>query len=561
MARTPLFTWMGRMVRLAMQSETEPGLRRLLGRLSDGQEPLAPPLNNALSRRDFLKGLAGVAGIVAMSGLSPDVWAQPNLSKNRSALPVVIVGGGLGGLVTAYRLMQKQIPCVLYEGSRRLGGRVHTKRDFNPQGMFVELGGELVDTGHEDLIALCRELDVPLERFATNEPGIEPAIYFSDGKVHTEADVLEAFQPLASALANDIRRCFPDGEVQVPTYKQPFLAAWLDRISLEDYLNAKTQVAPWLIRLIKVAYAGEYGLDPQEQSALNLLVLIGVDTQNGFAMFGASDEAMRIQGGNSCLVEALVKALTSHVPMHQGHRLLGLAYQENQLHLTFKHGTERHQVMADRAVLAMPFSVLRQVHGIDRLGLSQVKQKSIAEWGYGTNSKQMIGFHSRFWRNGQAGVPVNTGELFTDLPSQCYWETSRLQAGDAGILTNFLGGVAGREATSHQWQTALHDLDGLYGLPAHKHYVSDQHDGNQAFFNWFHNPWAKGSYTCPKPGQYTTLMGSAQEPELDGRLFFAGEHCSIDWAGYMNGAVQSGNIAAQQVADPISRLPISLSIG
>jgi monoamine oxidase len=162
------------------------------------------------------------------------------------------------------------------------------------------------------------------------------------------------------------------------------------------------------------------------------------------------------------------------------------------------------------------------------------------------------------------GVPANTGELFTDLPSQCYWETSRLQLGSSGILTNFLGGAAGREATSRQWQAALQDLDGLYKLPDAadaKDYASNQYDGNQAFFNWHHSPWAKGSYTCPKPGQYTTLMGSAQEPELNGRLFFAGEHCSIDWAGFMNGAVQSGNTAAQQVVDQLSRLPIGLSMG
>jgi monoamine oxidase len=558
---------MGRMVRVALQAEGSADLHLLPERRADAlEQSLNPEMNRSVSRRDFLKGLAGAAGVLAMTQLAPLTRAESIPLQGRSTSPVVIVGGGLGGLVTAYRLTQKQIPCVLYEGSRRLGGRVYTKWDFNPEGMFVELGGELVDTGHEDLIALCQQLGVPLERFATGEPGIEPAIYFSGGTVYTEADVLAAFQPLARILADDIRRCFPDGVVQVPTYQQPFLAAWLDRISLEDYLNAKPQVAPWLIRLIKVAYAGEYGLDPHEQSALNLLVLIGVDTQNGFAMFGASDEAMRIQGGNSRLVEALVTALTSsfQVPIHTGHRLLGLSHQDNQFQLTFKTGNERHQVTAEHVVLAMPFSVLRHVHGIDRLGLSKVKQKSIAEWGYGTNSKQMIGFRSRFWRNGNMGVPANTGELFTDLPSQCYWETSRLQLGSSGILTNFLGGAAGREATSRQWQAALQDLDGLYKLPDAadaKDYASNQYDGNQAFFNWHHSPWAKGSYTCPKPGQYTTLMGSAQEPELNGRLFFAGEHCSIDWAGFMNGAVQSGNTAAQQVVDQLSRLPIGLSMG
>jgi monoamine oxidase len=72
-------------------------------------------------------------------------------------------------------------------------------------------------------------------------------------------------------------------------------------------------------------------------------------------------------------------------------------------------------------------------------------------------------------------------------------------------------------------------------------------DGNRASMFWTQNPFARGSYSCPKPGQYTTLMGAAGESELNGRLLFAGEHCSQDYAGYMNGAVQSGNAVVKTI--------------
>jgi monoamine oxidase len=48
-----------------------------------------------------------------------------------------------------------------------------------------------------------------------------------------------------------------------------------------------------------------------------------------------------------------------------------------------------------------------------------------------------------------------------------------------------------------------------------------------------------------KPGQYTTLNGAIGERE--GVVHFAGEHTSLDWSGYLNGAVESGQLAAQEV--------------
>lgn len=513
--------------------------------------------DHAISRRDFLKSMLGAAGTLAAINVASSLPQGAAYARVREVKPkkkaastlnqpIVIVGGGLAGLVTAYRLMQQNIPCEIYEAGRRLGGRIFTQSDFNELGMFVELGGELVDTGHEDIIALCAELNVPLERFVTDEPGIEPAIYFSEGKVHTEADVIRAFSPLAEALARDIHKCFPDGEVHMPTYQQPYNAKWLDYMNLEEYLDAQKTVVPWLKKMVKAAYVGEYGLDANQQSALNLLLLIGTDTAEGFRMFGDSDEAMRIKGGNSRLVEAVANAIQPAVPIHRGHFLEHISKKHGVLQLRFQAGQKTVEIESERVVLAVPFAVLRQVGGINGLGLSSLKCKAIQQWGYGTNSKQMIGFRSRFWRNPKAlspacKTPANTGELFTDLPSQCYWETSRLQPGNAGILTNFMGGQTGREANRNQWHRSLNDLEKLY--PG----VSEQFDENNAFFNWSQNPYAKGSYTCPKPGQYTTFMGVAQEPELGGCLFFAGEHCSVDWAGFMNGAAQSGNIAARQI--------------
>ena len=69
--------------------------------------------------------------------------------------------------------------------------------------------------------------------------------------------------------------------------------------------------------------------------------------------------------------------------------------------------------------------------------------------------------------------------------------------------------------------------------------------------HWPSSPFALGSYTCFKPGQYTTLANAVAPPV--GNLFFAGEHTSTDFNGYMEGAAESGERAAKEVLAKIGR--------
>jgi monoamine oxidase len=550
MAKTPLFAWLKKMTCQAL-AENKAGEFQALSRAPE----------SAMSRREFLKMLSGTAltlGVLPWMLPASAQSVSPTLktSKWDISKPVIIVGAGLAGLVTAYRLMLQGVPCQIFEASHRVGGRMFTRNHFNDDAMFVEMGGELVDTGHEAIIALCDELGLSLQTFEKPGPGIEASLFVSEGLVKKETEVIQAFQPLAKALADDLARIFPDGVVQVPTYKNTFGAEWLDNQSLEAYLDSKRDVPSWLIKVIKAAYTGEYGLDPSEQSALNLLVLIGVDTNNGFRMFGDSDEAMRIAGGSDRLPQALYKAMVGKVPVHFGAKLKKLQNASDGLILTFNHGLKPVEIHTKKAVLAIPFSVLRGVAGLDTLGLPARKLKAIREWGYGTNSKQMMGFKSRFWQMKDSAYVANAGELFTDWPSQCYWETSRLQHGNGGILTNFIGGKAGLNADHHQWKQALLELDTLYQGKA-----SEEFSGDRAFMHWQGNALAQGSYTCPRPGQYTRLVGVAGEPELEGRLLFAGEHCSVDWAGFMNGAAESGLLAANLVLTYRTGLEVQQTFG
>jgi monoamine oxidase len=199
-------------------------------------------------------------------------------------------------------------------------------------------------------------------------------------------------------------------------------------------------------------------------------------------------------------------------------------------------------------ILALPFTRLRQVKGLEGLGLAEEKLKCIRELGYGSNAKVLNGTTSRVWRTDASGLPApSNGTFYTDLGFQNVWDSSRAQPGEAGLLTNYLGGKAGLADP----KSALDAFRA--GLLKMSPKVAESLDP-AAVITWFWAtyPYALGSYASAKPGQYTTMLEVAGEPALDGRLQFAGEHTSSDFLGYMNGGVLSGNRAAAALIETMA---------
>lgn len=188
--------------------------------------------------------------------------------------------------------------------------------------------------------------------------------------------------------------------------------------------------------------------------------------------------------------------------------------------------------------------MLRGVEGVKNLPMSAEKQECIAKLGYGDNAKVMIGFTERWWRNPAVNLPSpSNGSIFTDLPLQCLWETSRGQQGDSGILTNYLGASAAKQFSAERLDKLKEEINQIF--PG----IREKFDGKRVMMNWPEYKFVRGSYSCPLVGQYLTFLETAATTELDGRLLFAGEHTSADSAGYMNGGVESGNRAATELLE------------
>lgn len=421
-----------------------------------------------------------------------------------------------------------------------------TRENFNEQAMTCELGGELVDSNHDDLIGLCRAFNIPVDSFAAGDQGLAPNLYYFAGRLHTDQDVIAHFRAVSRALARDAQACaVPENQADDPYY---FTAAakHLDHTSLEHYLGRIQGIEKWVIDMIRVAYVGEFGLEASEQSALGLVLTLSPDTTQGFKLFGESDQSQRIRGGNIALIRALEADLNRRgVPIHLEHPLVSIREMSSRLELVFGGNTPSRTMSADEVVCTIPFTLLREVEGIKTLPISELKRECIRELGYGTNSKRMLGFTERSWRHGFQSpthrIPSSNGSVYTDLSVQNLWETSRTQTGRSGILTVFLGGQSGANLNVSHPNAHLVEIDRIF--PGTRRL----HDSHHAALNWSHFPWTQGSYACARLGQTTRFGGIAYQPELAGRLLFAGEHATAQFSGFMNGACSSGRVAAQTI--------------
>ena len=530
MSRSPLFDSLRQALRIAA----------LAAREQPGAPPIDELIDMARTRRRFIRESAlATAGLAIAGCRAPAPPAATNTTPGVPAAAgnarIAIVGGGMAGLNTAYKLQKAGLRAAIYEGADRTGGRIFTATNLLGDGLTTELGGEFIDTTHEEMLALMDEFK--LERLDTQEVGnLKPETYFVNGRHYTQAQAARAFVPLAKQILEDY-----DSMGEVVNYETEGGGSAFDKMSITQYFD-KIGATGWMRELLDVAYVTEYGLDSPEQSALNFLFLIGtgdLKDSSSVVLLGESDERYKIRGGNQRVVDELAKRLDTQI--ERRHRLEAVRSKGSGYTLTFQTGNGARDVDADIVVLAIPFTMLREVK-MD-VELPALKKRAIAELGYGNNAKVLVGFNSRPWQ--KLGY---TGATYSDQPFQLAWDNSFLQTPPSGGLTLYSGGKLALEAGQGSAEEAATRL--MRGIERAYPGATKDRNGKVSRFHWPTFAWTKASYACYKPGQWTTIAGAEGLPV--GNLFFAGEHCSYDFQGYMNGAAQSGADTAKLVMSRVS---------
>lgn len=394
--------------------------------------------------------------------------------------------------------------------------------------------GEFIDSRHSRIRSLAREFGLELtDTFAAPNPGTS-RWWLKDGRRRAIRS-RPGWQEFERQLYSTARRA---GLLRFNRVTPAARA--LDELTAAEWMDANISGGSSSVvgRLVWAEMASEFGLDADRLSALNLFLQYIVPTPG-------ADERYVIRGGNDQLVDGLAATLPDgtvrpDAPLESLSERGAGTYR-------LRFGGIGDEVVADQVVLALPFSTLREVD-LSRSGFSRKRRACIEQLGMGTNAKLLMQFNDRPRRYGNW-----SGYLTSDSPYLLTWESTLGQPGRSSIVTTFFGGrsgAAGLPAAGAHAPTVPREIDrnlqsltedggtGIVGLEG-------GFNGEAWTDRWVSDRWARGSYAAYLPGQFTRYYGYAGRSE--GPVHFAGEHTATTNQGYLEGAVRSGERAANLI--------------
>ena len=465
-----------------------------------------------VTRREFLKGSIAAGTALLLSG--PRAFAQRTTSSGRS---IVIIGAGFAGLSAAYELLSAGYNVTVIEARDRVSGRVITFDNFVP-GRFVEGGGELIGSNHPAWAAYAKKFG--LDFLEVPDAGAEGPVVI-DGKLLSEAETAglwEGMDQVLESIAEDAQPVIEDKPWDTPGAK-----------ALDNMLVAAKILSADVPELAKKALIGDFvsetGVPQDRQSYLALLTAV---KGGSLEKFWTETEVFHCDGGNQQLAQKLAAAV--------GAERIHLSTPASEV----KIGADRVEIAcadgrmftADDVILTVPPSVWDTIAFDPKL-----PDKLRPQMGH--NVKYLISLKDRFWlADNLSPESLSNGNV------QATWELTAGQEGDApAAMVAYSGGPSADTMRA----IPAAERDAAYAEEMQKRYLNyAEAFVASRFMDWPAVPWTRASYSFATPGEVTT-MGPILHKGI-GRLHFAGEHTCYKFAGYMEGALQSGIAIARRLA-------------
>ena len=499
-------------------------------------------MSRIIDRRQFIRDLSLGAAALALAPRVARAARRGRIKIMSEPKNVVILGGGLAGLAAGFELKRAGHNITILEARKFPGGRVETIRDFN-NGQYAEAGAISFPQSHQFTYGYATDFELPLRsafcfgvdsianirgnRFRINSSGVAD-IPFQLSSRERAAGVFGIIAlylgDYMSAVGNPRKPGWPPDELRD-----------IDVVSLQQLLS-DLGASDGAIDIIAASQLGLLGFGLESFSALDGVVTEAIAADSFF---------LEIVDGNDQLASALKRKVKKR--FKKASIVRRIEQNQNSVTVTYSDPDGIQTITADRVICTLPFPVLKDIEVSP--AFSEDKQRAINELKLTPVTRTYLQFRTRVWE--KAGL---SGYGLSDLPIQNTYSPTLTQGGKNGILTSYAGGQRALDLSAmsegDRQSFVLREMGKLFSG------LDDQYLGGTSEI-WHEEEFARGAFAYFEPGQMTTLLPIAQRPE--GRVHFAGEHTSV-WHGWMNGALESGNRAAEEVNEAESAASLAVRV-
>ncbi|MGI8639353.1 MAG: flavin monoamine oxidase family protein [Pyrinomonadaceae bacterium] len=452
-------------------------------------------MSNKTNRREFLKIIGAASVGVAL--VPQNIFAQ----KRRKSC--VIIGAGFSGLAAAYKLKNAGWSVTVLEARDRIGGRVFSYSMPQNKNLVFELGAEWVGESHERLKALCRDFNIPLQKHQFED------YLLQNGKVSRPGQW--GFSPQAKTAFEKLIKQYDKFT--------PLQQTRLDKYDWWTYLE-KIGFSEDDLRLRDLMDSTDFGESIRHVSAFGALAEYAESSPK-------NEMDYKMTGGNSRLTEEFVKRIGL-----ENIKINTLVAEVNQYKGTVTVKTDTEIYKTDACICTAPTQSLLKIKFNPPLPSAQTEaaEKLI----YARICKNSVLYENRFWKD-------ENFSMVSDVTSHYYFHSTQNQAGREGILTSYAIGekadILASQSDERRMKIITRDL------------VDFDEDAPKlakgiASYAWQRDKYTDGAYALYRPGQWFGIRPILQKPHL--KVLFAGEHLA-DWQGFMEGAIETGEAAAQSL--------------